>query len=182
VAAGGAWRALLDAYPDDVPTVTKVWRQRGEDMADVREALEKIRNDDVEAGMAILRRHGRITEYGSRDELLDAKAAEWYQDHLRHLADPDFAKSSVMTPFHRDRRDLNARVRELLKADGTLTGPILHAGDLEFQRGDHVIALEQDRGLRPPEARRFRRDFVHTGEEGVVLSVQLPRGAKAGSV
>lgn len=182
VAAGGAWRALLEAYPDDVPAVTKVWRQRGEDMADVREALEKIRNDDAEAGIAILRQHGRITEYASRDELLDAKAAEWYDDHLRHLTDPDFAKSSVMTPYHRDRRDLNARIRELLKADGTLTGPILRAGDLEFQRGDHVMALEQDRGLQPPDARRFRRDFVHTAEEGVVLNVRLPERDQPGSV
>lgn len=182
VAAGGAWRSLLDAFPDDVPAVTKMWRQRGEEMADVREALERMRDDDVTGAIDILRRHGRITEHASRDELFDANARLWYDDHLRHLGDRDFAASSVMTPHHRDRRELNTRIRELLQADGTLTGPALLAGDLEFQRGDLVIALEQDRGLRPASGGRSRRDFVHTAEEGVVVDVRLPTAGHAGSV
>ena len=42
VAAGGAWRRLLAQYPDDVPAVTKVWRQSGTGMADVRQALAQV--------------------------------------------------------------------------------------------------------------------------------------------
>lgn len=181
VAAGGAWRSLLDRYPDEVPAVTKVYRQKGEEMADVREALELIRNDDIPAGIDILQRHGRIVEHPSRESFYDAIVNDWYADRLRRRHDPSLNASSAMTDFHRERRDINALARELLKADGTLQGPTLHAGELEFQRGDEVIALEQDRNLRPAGAHR-RRDYVHTGERGVVVDVRLPTNTHPGSL
>jgi hypothetical protein len=69
------------------------------------------------------------------------------------------------------RRRLNARARNLLKADGTLTGPALRIGGAEFCAGDDVVARENNRRLHAPG----RRAFLKNGSRGVVAEVD-PEG------
>ena len=177
VAAGGAWRRLLEAYPEDAARLRHVRRQKGEEMADVREALAYWRSGDVDAAINILDRSGRVFIAHDRDELTTAVVDDWYADRLRRRADPNLAPSSMTTERHRDRRELNALARARLVADGTLHGPVLRAEELEFQAGDEVIAVEQDRELRPAGSTK-RGDFIHTGERGVVVEVRLPGGRR----
>ncbi len=177
VAAGGAWRALLEAYPDDVARLRHVRRQKGEDMADVRQALVHWRAGKIDKAINLLDSHGRVVVASDRDELLTTVVDDWYADRLRRKDNPDLSPSSMMTERHRERRELNALARARLVADGTLHGPVLRAGELEFQAGDEVMALEQERDLRPAKSTK-RGDFVHTAEKGTVVEVRLPAGRR----
>ena len=140
----------------------------------MRQALAEWRGGDIEAAISRLDRSGRVHIADNRDDLLAAVTDDWYADRQRRAAEPALEASSMVTERHRDRRELNTLARAKLVKDGTLSGPVLRAGELEFQRGDEVIALEQDRDLRPEGSKR-RGDFVHTAERGVVVDVNLPR-------
>jgi hypothetical protein len=181
VAAGGAWRRLVSAYPDDVARLRDVRRQRGHEMADVRQALAHWRAGEVDTAVKLLDAHGRVVTASDRDELMTRVVDDWYADRLRRQANDDLAPSSMMTDRHRERRELNALARERLVADRTLGGPVLRAGELAFQVGDEVMALEQDRDLRPKGAKK-RGDFVHTAERGVVVEVHPAHGRHGGSL
>jgi conjugative relaxase-like TrwC/TraI family protein len=181
VAAGGAWRHLLSAYPEDRAQLDYVRRQKGAEMEDVRLALADWREGNIDAAIHRLDRSGRVHIADNRDDLFTAVVADWYGDRQRRIADPELEGSSMTTERHRDRRELNARARAMLVADGTLHGPVLQAGELQFQAGDEVIALQQDRDLKPDGARR-RGEFVHTAEQGVVVAVNLPERRDPGSV
>jgi len=174
VAAGGAWRRLLQAYPDDVARLRHVRRQRGDDMADVRQALAHWREGNIDTAINILDRNDRVVIAKDRNELMAAVVDDWYGDRMRRRADPELESSSMMTERHRDRRELNALARDRLIADGTLHGPALVAGELEFCAGDEVMALEQDRDLRPAGSTEHG-NFVHTAERGTVVEVRPPR-------
>ena len=150
-------------------------------MEDVRLALADWREGNIDAAINRLDRSGRVHIADNRDDLLTTVVADWYGDRQRRAADPELERSSMTTERHRDRRELNALARALLVADGTLHGPVLQAGELHFQAGDEVIALQQDRDLKPDGARR-RGEFVHTAEQGVVVAVNLPERRDPGSV
>ncbi len=181
VAAGGAWRRLLSAYPDDVARLREVRRQKGEEMADVRQALALWRAGDVDTAVNLLDHHHRVVTATDRDELMGSVVDDWYADRLRRRDNPELAPSSMMTDRHRERRELNALARVRLAADGTLSGPVLRAGELDFAAGDEVMALEQDRTLRP-KGNTKRGEFVHTAERGRVIEVNLPHDHEPGSL
>ena len=173
VAAGGAWRRLLERYPHDRGEVTELRRQRGEEMADVRLALTDYREDRVAAAVARLRDAGRVVEADSPEEVIDALVADWYHDRQLRIADPTREASSMTADHHHERRELNHRARALLAADGTLTGPSLDLPGISFRAGDEVMATEGHKDLRPAGAPY--KDRVKTGEKGTVVEVRLGR-------
>lgn len=71
---------------------------------------------------------------------------------------------------HVERRELNARARVLLAADGTLKGPVLTVGDFSYRSGDEVIARITDRSLR--EVGGERDSYVRNGSLGSVADVR----------
>ncbi len=171
VAAGGAWRRMLEDYAADRAEVTTLHRQQGEDMADVRLALTDYREDRVAAAIDRLRAGGRVVEADSPEAVIDALVADWYCDRQRRLADPELVVSTMTADHHAERRELNHRARALLAADGTLTGPSLDLPGISFRAGDEVIATQGDSRLRAPGAPA--RDHVRTGERGAVVEVRL---------
>ncbi|MDQ2826355.1 MAG: AAA family ATPase, partial [Actinomycetota bacterium] len=171
VAAGGAWRRLLEQFPHDRGEVTELRRQRGEEMADVRLALTDYREDRVAAAVERLREAGRVVEAESPEEVIDALVADWYHDRQLRIADPTRQASSMTADHHHERRELNHRARALLAADGTLTGPSLDLPGISFRAGDEVIATEGHKDLRP--AGSTYKNRVKTGERGKVVEVRL---------
>jgi conjugative relaxase-like TrwC/TraI family protein len=171
VAAGGAWRRLLEDYAADRAEVATLHRQQGEDMADVRLALTDYREDRVAAAIDRLRAGGRVVETDSPEEVIDALVADWYHDRQRRLADPTLAVSTMTADHHLERRELNHRARALLIADGTLKGPSLDLPGISFRAGDEVIATQGDFRLRARGA--GAKDHVRTGERGRVVEVRL---------
>ena len=69
VAAGGAWRRLLAAHPDDRAELTQVRRHKGEEMEDVRQALADWRAGDIDAAINRLDRSGRVHIAENRNDL-----------------------------------------------------------------------------------------------------------------
>ncbi len=127
----------------------------------ISEAMQRLRRDD------------RVVEADTPDLLLDALAADWYVDRQQRSANPDATPSSMTADHHVERRELNERARALLAADGTLRGPSVEVAGQSFQVGDEVVAMEQDRELRPNGA--DRSDFVRNGERGRVVEVAAGR-------
>ena len=85
---------------------------------------------------------------------------------------PQPLKIHLMVERHREVEMLNRAARALLTADGTLTGPALHAAGRQFQVGDEVITLTQaDHTLIP--AGKPWSSYIRTGTVGVVTAVHL---------
>jgi conjugative relaxase-like TrwC/TraI family protein len=169
VAAGGLFRYLVEHEPNDTPRLTHIYRQQGPEMAEVRLANVEFRERMFAAALDRLERDGRITEAETAEEAYDLLVCAWYAEREKRLAEPTRDPSSMTAEFHRERAELNARARALLKADGTLTGPALTVGSLEFQRGDEVIARVGNRRLRADGA--ARTEWVRNGSLGVVAEV-----------
>lgn len=169
VGAGGAFRHLLDRHPGDVAELTVNRRQVGEEMAEVRLALEDYREHRVREAMARLEADERIVTAPSAGELLDTLAADWHAERRRQQADPTIIPSSMTAAHHDERRKLTARARALLVADGTLSGPELVTRAGTFQRGDEVLAKRATPALRPDTGRYD--DRVKNGIRGRVVEV-----------
>lgn len=174
VAAGGMFRHLLGEHPERVPVLTENRRQVGEGMAEVRLALADYRDGQIAKAIERLDNDQRIITADTADELLDALVSDWYVDRQARADDPTRSESSMIAEHHFERRELNNRARALLAADGTLTGPVLEAGDQSFQSGDIVIARAQDRSLRPDGG--GRGSHVRNGTRGTVLEVHAGPG------
>jgi conjugative relaxase-like TrwC/TraI family protein len=169
VAAGGAWRALLERHPDDKAELTERRRQAAPQMNEVRLASIDYAAGKISEAVERLRRDDRVVEADTPDQLLDALAADWYVDRLHRAGHPEDAPSSMIADHHVERRDLNTRARALLAADGTLSGPVVDVAGQSFQSGDEVVAMEQERQLRA------KGGFVHNGERGRVVEVRAGR-------
>ena len=170
VAAGGGWRALLERYPEDRAELVERRRQSAPEMAQVRLASVEYAAGHIEAAIERLRRADRVVEADTPDELLDKLVADWYVDRLRRAADPSLPASSMMADHHVERRELNARARALLTAQGHLRGPSVEVAGQCFAVGDEVIDVKQERSLFPKGANHRQR--VRTGERGVVVEVR----------
>lgn len=170
VAAGGGWRHLVEHHREDTPELTELRRQAGPDMADMRQILPRLRQGDIDAALERLRAGERVVEADSPEELLDMVVADWYVDRQKALGDASLEPSSMIAEHHAERRELNARARALLAADGSLSGPELKAGGLDFRVGDEVISVAQERSLRPEGGDRW--SFVRNGLRGKVTEVR----------
>jgi conjugative relaxase-like TrwC/TraI family protein len=173
VAAGGAWRALLEHYPEDRAELSLRRRQGAPEMEAVRLASVDYAAGRISEAVERLRRDNRIVEADSPEELLDALVADWYVDRIHRRVHPEMAPSSMMADHHVERRELNARARALLAGDGTLHGPVVEVAGQSFQAGDEVVAMTQNRRLRPQGA--APSEFVRNGERGAVVEVRPGR-------
>jgi conjugative relaxase-like TrwC/TraI family protein len=173
VAAGGFFRYLVERRRDEVPELSTNHRQQGEEMAEVRLALEEYRAGKITEALQRLERDGHITEASSVAEAYDLLTCAWYAERQRRLADPSRELSSMTAEHHHERRELNTRARAMLKADGTLHGPELVVDGVGFQAGDEVIARLADHELRAENAGRDR--YVRNGSRGVVRQAGADR-------
>ena len=170
VGAGGIFRYLTEHHPDGTPTLTHLYRQQGEEMAEVRLANAEYREGKITEALERLRRDGRITEAESVDEAYDLLTCAWYAERSRRVAEPERRWSAMTAEHHFERRELNGRARALLSADATLQGPELTVAGLSFRSGDEVIARVTERSLRAEEAPRDA--YVRNGSLGTVVEVQ----------
>jgi conjugative relaxase-like TrwC/TraI family protein len=173
VGAGGAFRWLMEEYPDDVAQLTVNRRQLGDHLSEVRLALEEYRNGAISGALERLKNNQRVITADSATDLLDTLVSDWYVDRQRTLHEPAFGRSSMTAAHHDERRALVERARVLLRADGTLHGPEMEAGGTRFCAGDEVIAKVPDRTLRPDGG--GRQSFVKNGSRGTVISVDEDR-------
>lgn len=106
-----------------------------------REAVAQYRARHVAAAIGTLDGHGHVTENGSAEEQRQAIVNDW-------AAAQQAGHDAVMLAIRRsDVDDLNRRARSLLRATGRLGTTELVVGEQAFAKGDHVIALRNQRYL-----------------------------------
>ncbi len=171
VEAGGMWAHLVTEHADRTPILTENRRQNSPDMTDVRLANTDYRAGRIAEAIARLETNQRIVTAASSGELLDQLAADWYVDRSTN---PD-AQTRMIAEHHRERRALNARAQQLLRHDGTLTGPSIRIGDAAFHVGDEVIARAPNRQLHPADDRTA---YIRNGTTGTVTAINGEPGAE----
>lgn len=158
VDVGGAFRAIAELRGEHLVALTANNRQQDEEE---RLAVADYRQGRIAEALARYDEAGKVVRSPTATQSLDAMAADWYADHLAGIDAPMIAGPNAL------RRQLNARARALLKADGTITGPELRVGGIAFCAGDKIVTRENDRRLRAPG----RQAFVKNGSRGTVVSV-----------
>ncbi|MDQ6617455.1 MAG: relaxase domain-containing protein, partial [Actinomycetota bacterium] len=175
VGAGGWFRHIVNC--DGAPSLSTIYRQQGDDMAEVRAALGGLRSQmpqRVRTAMGRLAADGRVRVFDDADALLAQVVDDWYADRQSRLTAPGRPpKPSRMMAAHRREVDLlNAAARRHLALDGTLSGPELVVAGRRFAVGDEVVTLTQaGHSLVPQGAARDR--YVRTGSVGHVTQVHL---------
>jgi Ti-type conjugative transfer relaxase TraA len=152
--AGGGFRGLADRL--GCIELTEVRRQRHEWD---REALDALRQGDVETWAGAYRERGRIVARPTADATRTQLVSDWW----RAAQQPD--ADAVMIAHRRlDVADLNRRARALLGATGQLGDVELEACGRGFAVGDRVVASRNDRRLG-----------VVNGDRGEVVAIDLDR-------
>ena len=175
VGAGGWFRHVV--YAEGVPSLSRIYRQQGDDMAEVRAALGGLRSqmpERVRTAMGRLAADGRVSVFDDAEALLGQVVGDWYEDRQSRLqATGRRPKPSRMMAAHRREVDLlNTAARRRLAADGTLSGPDLVVAGRHFAVGDEVVTLTQaGHSLVSDGATRDR--YVRTGTVGRVTEVHL---------
>lgn len=148
--AGGSFRALagrLGAH--------QLIANRRQTAEWERDALTLLRNG--EAGPALDRyvAHGRVTVADTTAGARALLAADWWDATITTTDSPP-----VMIAARRvDVADLNGLGRRLMVESGRLTGETLTADGKDYQAGDRIVCLKNDRRLG-----------VHNGSRGTVTS------------
>ncbi len=171
VEAGGMWAHLVRQHADRTPRLTENRRQSTEAMADIRLANLDYRSGRIAEAIARLETNRRIVTASTSGELLDQLTADWYVDRMTN---PE-ASSRMIAEHHRERRALNTRAQQLLRTDGTLTGPGVQIGDATFHVGDEVIARAPNRKLHPAGDRSV---YVRNGTAGTITDIQGDPGVE----
>ncbi len=135
--AGGLFRALTTRLPVieliDNRRQTHTWEQT---------ALDELRHGNPDTALHAYTKHGRIRTADTAQRLRDQLVDDWWQTARDDLP------GSIMIALRRDDvAELNLRARATMLADGQLTGPALQVGDAEFQTGDRIVCLRNNRRL-----------------------------------
>jgi conjugative relaxase-like TrwC/TraI family protein len=164
--AGGGFRGLRVRLGASVLVENR--RQRA---AWEREALELVRDGQVDQAVGAYREHDRMVPATSKTELTLNLVRDWWQAHQ----DTETAERSgepggeaVILAYRRDEVDrLNATCQHVMQHNGRLGTDALQVGDRPVHVGDQVVCGRNDlRGLG-----------VANGTRGTITAVDLERRA-----
>ena len=147
IQAGGAFHALAERL--DAHELREIRRQRE---AWDRHALDELRSGDVERWARAYRERGQITVGDSAPATRAALVNDWSRGTGDRL---------MIAARRADVADLNARARQLLRAEGRLPPDELVAAGRGFAVGDRVIGTRND-----------RRAGILNGQRGTVVTAQ----------
>lgn len=135
IAAGGAFRAI--AARQGALELTEVRRQRhGWD----REALQALRDGNIEHWANAYRQHGRIVARPTAHSVRTQLVSDWWN------ATQSPGVDAVMIAHRRaDVAELNDRARTLARTAGQLGTDEIIAGDRAFSTGDRIVCERNDR-------------------------------------
>lgn len=160
VAAGGMFRLLCEAHPDDTPELATSHRVRDESDRDAARLLRAGRTHDALTRLADA---GHPHVAGTDLELYLGMLRSWWDAHQAGSPHP------MVDRRHYTRRALNRLARQLRAANGELGDTeIIASGDRAFAVGDRVVARMAARHLHvdgDPTA------YVRNGAAGTLVAV-----------
>jgi len=148
VEAGGLWPHLTRLHPTTTPTLHINRRQIGDDMTEVRSALDDYRSGNVAKSVERLEADERLTTTDSWDELLDTMADDWFAEHTQPIAHAG-APSQMIAERNVDRHALNTRAQTLLRDAGQL-GPTTVIAGIDFHVGDYIVTQARHPTITTP--------------------------------
>jgi conjugative relaxase-like TrwC/TraI family protein len=159
--AGGGFRGLRVRLGASVLSENR--RQRA---AWEREALELVRDGQVDQAVTAYREHERMVPATSKTELTLNLVRDWWQAHQDAEADPEVAGEAVILAYRRDEVDrLNTTCQQVMQLNGRLGPEALEISDRRVHVGDQVVCGRNDlRGLG-----------VANGTRGTVTAVDPAR-------
>jgi conjugative relaxase-like TrwC/TraI family protein len=145
--AGGGFRGLRVRLGASVLTENR--RQRA---AWEREALELVRDGQVDQAVAAYREHERMVPATSKTELTLNLVRDWWQAHQDAEAAEQAGEASrqaAILAYRRDEVDrLNTTCQQVMQRNGRLGAEALQLGDRQVHVGDQVVCGRNDlRGL-----------------------------------
>ena len=142
--AGGGFRGLRVRLGASVLSENR--RQRA---AWEREALELVRDGQVDQAVTAYREHERMVPATSKTELTLNLVRDWWQAHQDAEADPEVAGEAVILAYRRDEVDrLNTTCQQVMQLNGRLGPEALEISDRRVHVGDQVVCGRNDlRGL-----------------------------------
>jgi AAA domain len=150
IEAGGGFRGLRLRLGASTLAVNRRQQQPWE-----RQAVEQLRDSDLEAALSAYREHGRLVAAETPDQLKQALVADWWQSYQR-------GERVAILAYRRDEVDqFNTACRALLHASGRLGPQALQVGDRSFAVGDQVVCGKN----------ALRTLRVANGSRGQVLAV-----------
>jgi conjugative relaxase-like TrwC/TraI family protein len=152
VEAGGGFRGLRLRLGASTLAVNRRQHEPWE-----RQAVEQLRNGDLEAALAAYREHGRMVAAETPDQLKQALVADWWQSYQQ-------GERVAILAYRRDEVDqFNTACRGVLQASGRLGPEALQVGARSFAVGDQVVCGKN----------ALRTLGVANGSRGQVLAVDL---------
>ena len=106
-----------------------------------QKALTELRTGDVDQAFALLKEHGRVVTGDNVDAVRDGMVADWWSHRQNGDDVLMLARRNI------DVDDLNRRARQLMAADGRLSGEPIVVGGRPFQCGDEIVCLRNDSRL-----------------------------------
>jgi conjugative relaxase-like TrwC/TraI family protein len=158
IEAGGLFRALADR--NEPTRLDEVIRHRHD--AD-REAAKRIRAGEGREALALYRSEERLTIAPDAEARRELIVADWWQSFRRGEDALMIAKRNA------EVGELNRMAREVMKEDGSLTGPEVEVGGERFAAGDQIITRINDHRNQIYNRERWRVTEVHAESGEVVL-------------
>lgn len=147
----------------DVRTLAENHRRLGPVSDEERAAEAAMRDGRVADALRLRDEAGLLTRAASPSELHGQIVDDWW-------AQDTAVRDPMIVASNETRSRLNSAARELLRAAGVVTGPILVVDGMEFQAGDRVVARRNDRRLRSPHDGRW---WVRNGSCGRIVKVDI---------
>jgi conjugative relaxase-like TrwC/TraI family protein len=173
--AGGGFRGLRVRLGASVLT-----ENRRQSAAWEREALELVRDGQVDQAVQTYREHERMVPATSKTELTLNLVRDWWQAHQ----DAETAEKSgeaggeaVILAYRRDEVDrLNTTCQHVMQLNGRLSAEALQVGDRQVHVGDQVVCGRNDlRGLGVANGTRGRVTGLDVENRALTLRTEQGR-------
>jgi conjugative relaxase-like TrwC/TraI family protein len=106
-----------------------------------RDALKALRAGNAQTAFAAYESHGRVVTGPTAIDIRDRMTADWY------AATVGGETAIMIAERNSDIDDLNLRARQHLTANKQLTGPALVIDGRDYQQGERVLCVRNDRKL-----------------------------------
>ena len=158
IEAGGLYRALAERTE---PIILDEVIRHNHDVD--REAARMIREGEGRAALELYRSEERVTVAPDAEARREAMVADW------HRAYSEGQDAMMIAKRNAEVGRLNATARELLKAEGQLSGPEIEVGEARFAEGDQVITRINDHAAAIYNRERWAVERVDPEQGSAVL-------------
>jgi ATP-dependent exoDNAse (exonuclease V) alpha subunit len=173
--AGGGFRGLRVRLGASVLTENRRQQQAWE-----RDALELVRDGQVDQAVQAYREHDRMVPASSKTELTLNLVREWWQAHQQAETaqrDGEPGGEAVILAYRRDEVDrLNTTCQQVMQLNDRLGPEALPVGDRQLHVGDRVVLGRNDlRGLGVANGTRGTVTAVDTQRRALTLKTEQGR-------